>query len=588
MAVIRIDPIWIATSEQSGEYPNYVWDFDYDYPLISDRTGPFSGKSINFRIDAEELLRLRNLASVTGIKFVFEISPTSDFDGTDVVLLINNDLPTAENPPMGGNTGAHVDSEIENNILKLDVNTYFQTPGPTKPELHHFWTIIEQGKESFVLLPHPSNARYAYVKANDFYVELEGNFDNNRPTATRPVGGQTENTSSAITFRWNHNSPLKQTAFELRYRKVGTSSWTYINNQTSNTQYSLPSNTLDSADYEWQVRTTSEFDFVSPWSLIQVFNAAHTSPAPEITKPSVNEVIGVADLEVEWNSVSQHQYEIQLLRGSTLIWQESKTSASKKTSKKDILENNTSYKIRLRINQQDGIFSPWTERNFSVSYTPPAKPILHIEPDTENASLVINIENPFSTGTQPNAVRQELFKRKRGDTWIKIANLLPNDTYIDYAVASGVQYEYRSIVQGDNDTSRTSNTFRGSVKLQKDIINLTTDFSIFIELQKDPGRSFSFDFNAQQKQFSGRSKPVAEFGEVVSYDATINYLVFEDELESIKEIAFKQKTILYRDVRGRKIYGVISSLSIDDVIRHRDMFNIQLSVLEVDYIEGID
>src|SRR5690606_1996872 len=107
----------------------------------------------------------------------------------------------------------------------------------------------------------------------------------------------------------------------------------------------------------------------------------------------------------------------------------------------------------------------------TVSYTPPAKPVLTITPNEEISALEIDIHNPPPSGTEPTPVSQELFRREQGGQWIKLADLVPNSSYIDYAVASEKTYEYRVAVLADNDTTSTSDVFIGSLKIKDAILS---------------------------------------------------------------------------------------------------------------------
>lgn len=427
------------------------------------------------------------------------------------------------------------------------------------------------------------------LTAVNINIIVKGDFENPSPTLNKPVGGSVQNINEPITFSWNHNGTLEQESFELRYRVKGTTTWTTVSETTNRQSYTLPANTLTINEYEWQVRTTSEYGFQSPWSEIGVFSVAETTPAPIILKPLPNEEIGISDLRVEWESPTQYQYEIQLLdENDNIIWSDSKISTANSIEVKNILENNRTYKVRLRVNQQGGIFSPWVEVEFTVSYTPPAKPIITITPNSEDAYLEIDVYNPPSTGTEPSAVSQELFRRELGGQWVKIANLSPNSKFDDYAVASGKVYEYRVVVLGDNDVKNTSDEYEGLVTFKEDILSLVNNPTIFVKLILNPQRSFSKDFNATKKHFAGRKLPVTEFGEVIELETSLSYLVSESDMPVLDSIASRQETVLYRDARGRKHYITINSLTVNDEIKYPDFYVVDLSASEVYYDEAVD
>lgn len=422
---------------------------------------------------------------------------------------------------------------------------------------------------------------------------LDGNWIPNRPQIVAPVGGVKEDRTKDITFTWRHDGVFPQYGYDIRYRLKGTTTWTEVSNFTSDEHYILPANTLEAGEYEWQVRTKmddgTETGAVGPWSLTEVFNATEATNAPVIITPTPGMVMPTQDLHIEWEPVTnQTNFEIELVRGGSVVRSTQRTSSQNSITLNGWLENNTSYIVRLRVLAEGQFWSDWAEVNISVSYTPPARPILTLTPNEDDASIEIDVHNPPPQGTEPTPVSQELFRRERGGIWIKIADLVPNSDFIDYAVASEKNYEYRVVVHGNNNTSTTSNTFNGFVTFKEDILNVANEPSIFVKLQLNPARSFNTDYGAVKKKFTGRTKPVVEFGETIEFTSSLSYLVSEDDFYTLHDMASRQETILYRDPRGRKHYITIDSITVDDEIKYRDYYVVNLSISEVYYKEGID
>ena len=422
---------------------------------------------------------------------------------------------------------------------------------------------------------------------------LDGNWIPNRPQIVAPVGGVKEDRTKDITFKWRHDGVLEQHGYDLRYRKKGTSIWTEVSNFTSDEYYILPANTLEAGEYEWQVRTKmddgTETGAVGPWSLTEVFNATEATNAPVIITPTPGMVMPTQDLHIEWEPVTnQTNFEIELVRDGQVVESTQRSSSQNSVTLNGWLENNTSYIVRIRVLADGQFWSDWAEVNISVSYTPPAKPVLTITPNEEISALEIAIYNPPPQGTEPTPVSQELFRREQGGQWIKLANLVPNSSYTDYAVASEKTYEYRVTVLADNDVTSTSDVFDGSVKIKDAILSIANNPVEFVRLVLNPERSFNFNFNATMKRFAGRSKPVTEFGEQIENNFSLSYLIEKDDLDTLLNLVRQQQTLLYRDSRGRKYFSTIASMSVDDDIRLPKYYSVQLSLTEVDYKEGID
>ena len=576
MTILTFDPTWVASIDYSTN------TYTYDYPLTMD--GDRYSKDVYIGIDFEELAVLMELDPSAVARLYIQTSE----GGRQIRFRTHkSDIPPSPDYeifiPLGGADNPY---DIINGYLVYDLDSSF--------------AIYDGGYTGYVGIKElaETGRKGAYFEAvggpfttNHIYIEIEGDFDNHRPTPTRPVGGEVQNLQETIRFRWNHNSLLNQESFELRYRVTGSSSWTTVQEDTNNSYYDLPPNTLTTNEYEWQVRTTSEYDFVSPWSLAQVFYAAHVPPSPVFMTPIEGETIGISDLHIEWDSIDQDRYEFELLDSdNNIIWSVAKLSTSQEISIDNILENNQSYTLRLRVGQPGSLASSWTEINISVDYTAPALPILTLTPDKETGSIEVDIHNPPPTGTEPTPTHQELFRREDGGGWIKLANLLPNSKYVDYTPASGKTYDYRVIVYGDNDTSITSNTFSGSVEVRYSQLNLTSDLSEIVTLMFNPSISFSENYSVTTKSFAGRKKLVAEFGELINQSGAMDFVVDDNTLNRLYEFLERQETLLFRDSRGKKMFVVISDMNVNyhsARMRGSYLYEISLSLTEVYYNEAI-
>lgn len=101
------------------------------------------------------------------------------------------------------------------------------------------------------------------------------------------------------------------------------------------------------------------------------------------------------------------------------------------------------------------------------------------------------------------------------------------------------------------------------------------------------GRGSSVSVEYQTLQFAGRVHPVAEFGEHENWNAefTLNIpygTTWRSDVNALIAFARSRKTMLYRDGRGRRLYGVIPSADLKDA---RGMEDISISVQRVDYDE---
>lgn len=429
--------------------------------------------------------------------------------------------------------------------------------------------------------------------AHSLSIIIDGEWIPDRPTPSSPVGGLEVDNDNPINLMWRHNGELEQGKYDVRYRKVGASTWA-ITSSSSSIQYrQFSPGTFSLGNYEWGVRTyyANESD-PSPWSLTQIFNVTEKTQKPVMIKPINNAVLPTQNLEVSWQSIpNQTGYVLRLYQDSEVIKHSTYTSGASSQKYNEVLESGKNYTLHLKAKASGKLWGLDTTVNFTVDYAAPVRPTISFTPKASEGSLKLKMNNPDATSNNPKTEKQDLYRRKANsdDPWILLDKDLPrNGEYTDYSLACDVEYEYRLYVKSDIETSAYYEGYIGKVKVRHTMISLADNLSEYIQLQKDPERSFSIDLHAQTKRFAGRKQPVAEFGETIENSGNMDFMVDKEELLLFQSMVYKQETLLYRDSRGRKIYGIISNLNIDDEIPYVDRYNINFNFLEVYFREGIN
>lgn len=410
------------------------------------------------------------------------------------------------------------------------------------------------------------------------------------PGNMAPINGAPVNRTDIFQFTWRHNDTDAQSRFDLRWRLRGTTAWNDITRNTNQQSHFMGANSVPAGVIEWQVRTYDQMDLVSPWSNIQIFNAVEPTDAPIIIRPEQGQQINEARPVIQWSSTDQTQYEIQVLSGSTVIWETTKTSGNKAQTIGIDLENNKDYQFRLRVRGAAGLWSAWQTVNVATSFTPPPTPELEIETNNERGSIAINIINPaagdFST---PSAVRNDLYRKISGDyEWIKIAEGLPiNSFYTDYSPAGGVEYQYRATAWADNGTYAEGMPTSIIVEVRHVILSLASNPDTWISLIKDARKSVTRKVNRALMEFEGRPYPTAEFGQNRNMDFDLSFTVWSrNELNRLIEICESKEAVLYRDRRGRKEYISFDGLQITD--ENPDFYSVSLgNPVKVHYSEDV-
>ncbi|MFE1630740.1 DNRLRE domain-containing protein [Brevibacillus reuszeri] len=412
------------------------------------------------------------------------------------------------------------------------------------------------------------------------------------PTNLSPSGGAPIDRTSAKVFTWKHNDPNSndpQSKFDLQWRQVGASTWNTVTQTTPNQYWNAPANTFPRGNIEWQVRTYDQAGLSGPYSNQATFFAGEKPADPTIIGPS--SPVPVARPTLEWSSYGQTGYQVQVLNAArNTLWDSGEVSSLNKARTIGIdLTNNTSYFLRVRIKNTDGLWSGWVERSITVSYTTPPTPILTITGKAQEGKMMISIQNPNPSGTEPNVTSNDLYRRELGqEEWTRIKVGIPrNGSYEDFTVASGITYEYKVRAFGNNATMKDTHYYQGTVHLNGVWLHCVGDPSgTTRQFVLRSGYSDEWKAEGSLMQFAGRKRPVAEFGEGGEGNIQVDLSMLKDSEDriSLQRIVSKRSTVCYRDNRGRKMFGVIFVLPSTDTYYGYD---VSLSIDETDYREEV-
>ncbi|MGG4499024.1 DNRLRE domain-containing protein [Brevibacillus reuszeri] len=412
------------------------------------------------------------------------------------------------------------------------------------------------------------------------------------PTNLSPSGGIAVDRTVVQRFSWQHNDPNSndpQSKFDLQWREVGSSTWNTVTQTTPNQYWNAPANTFSRANFEWHVRTYDQAGLVGPYSTQAIFFAGDKPASTTIIGPA--SPVPVARPTLEWSSYGQTAYQVQVLGASrATLWDSNEiTSLNKARTIGMDLTNNTSYILRVRIKNADGLWSSWVEKSIVVSYTTPPTPLLTITAYGREGRIAVSIKNPTPTGTEPNVTSNDLYRREVGhEEWTRLkVGAPPNDTYYDFTVASGTEYEYMLRAFGDNGTITDSHYYQGTVHLNGVWLHCVGDPSgTTRQFVLRSGYSDEWKAEGALMQFAGRKRPVAEFGEggEGNIKVDLSLLKGSEDRISLQRIVSKRSTVCYRDNRGRKMFGVIFVLPSTDTYYGYD---VSLSIDETDYREDV-
>ncbi|MFN7139346.1 MAG: hypothetical protein ACK4UN_08410 [Limisphaerales bacterium] len=410
------------------------------------------------------------------------------------------------------------------------------------------------------------------------------------PTNLSPSGGTPKDRASVIRLSWQHNDANNdpQAKFDLQWRLQGAQTWNTVTQVTTNQYWDAPANTFPRGIIEWQVRTYDQAGLSSPYSNIQTFLAGDKPANPTITSPTDGSTVAFANLTVQWSSVGQTAYHVKVLdTNNNLLWEVQANSTNKAQTILYNLANNTSYKIQVAIKNADNLWSDFVTVNIHVSYTPPAVPI--VATTKGQGIIIVSIDNPTPSGTQPNVSYNDLYRRKQGESkWTRIATNIPADaSFVDYTPASGQVYEYFVRAWGDNGTYSDSSVVSESISLTGVWLHEAGNpLETLHQFKLVSDRSENWQPTAAMMQFAGRRLPVAEYDDTEQRSVSVKLTMLKEtgDKEALEKLIHSKNTLCYRDARGRKMFCHAFQLPLDDEVYGN---TVSITFEEVSYTEEV-
>ncbi|HUH57288.1 MAG TPA: hypothetical protein VL020_02100, partial [Pseudomonadales bacterium] len=373
-------------------------------------------------------------------------------------------------------------------------------------------------------------------------------------------------------FAWQYNSDVggEQKKFDLQW-SVDQSDWTTISETTQNTYYDMPANTFPAGNIYWRVRCYNEYDEVGDYSAIQSFYAIGAPIIPSINTIPANSARPV----ITWSAFSQQVYQLQVLSGGDIAYDSGIVPGINIRSHKiTAWLADGEYTVQMRIKNEYDMWSEWSTTTVTISTVKPDKPTLTLQQSAHGVEI-------SATGL---VYRSEYDK----DNFICIGTA--SGTFYDNTVASGKEYKYFVRAVSANETYNDSDIkfiqSEFSHALIAPVSDLTNVFTFSHGLNGPPKRTYNRQTGGATVQYAGRKYPVWEPTDHVSTGLSLQfYLETWPEVEAFTAIYDLNNTVLYRDAKGRKIYGTLSNLSVaDDILGYVISFTLN----QVDYIEELE
>lgn len=269
------------------------------------------------------------------------------------------------------------------------------------------------------------------------------------PTLTTINNFDAENEQA---FTWTFNDPNPndtQSAYQLQINTdAGVSEVDTTKVTSGTTSYTLTAGTLSNPEsWQWRVKTWDQQDEESAWSNFQLFLTAEGGSveiiAPAEDNPEPN---NLADWLIEWEvtGTTQDSYRVEVVNNTTgAVDSDTGWVSSVDTMHTVTLPTDVEWRIEVTV-RNNGVESNSGTRLITPLYGSPMQPLITTEVTDEDAYILINIENPDSTGDEPQVISNEVWRRRTGssDAFELVGSTVENSSFRDYTAASGVSYDY--------------------------------------------------------------------------------------------------------------------------------------------------
>ena len=407
------------------------------------------------------------------------------------------------------------------------------------------------------------------------------------PTSLSPSSNARINANQNNNFTWTHNGHGDtQSAYQLQIFRVSDGATIVDTGKvvSATSQHTIVAATLtNGVNYQWKVKTWNSVDLGGSYSSLASFYTSQP-PVVSITDPPDEGTYNKGLLIVTWgysdpDSDPQNRYRAILMNALGATLEDSGEVVNANTSHEFATPLGTGIVYRVSVQAWDTTDQSGSALSvFTANFLAPATPLIAVT--AQEMYINIDITNPDPVGEEPTVLYNHLYRRKAGETaWQRIAKELKCSTfflqpwflileradYDDYAVASGVTYEYRVVAFGGNLTTASSLVHSETISLIYSAIHPVSEPSAILTLRITE-RSAPITYDRSQLHYEGRILPVSQFG--IRRDVSIPVKIFlqnKQELDALIGVADMREVLCYRDGSGRKEFVTVASLDIQDI-----------------------
>lgn len=348
--------------------------------------------------------------------------------------------------------------------------------------------------------------------------------------------------SAVNRFEWEHtiSTASLPRGYEIQYRE-GDSQWQTLidQKQTDQTYYDVPANTLPAGNLEWRVRTYNSNLTPGNWSDSASIIVRSAPPAPIIT--------GVSSSPrplISWQAEGQVRAEIQISGKTNAV-----LSAAKEYQWTDFLPDGVIV-VQVRVQNLFGLWSPWASTTASIQNSPSGK--IALSADVNNFAVLLSVSSQYPQNYiyRDGKLIGKAVKREESET---------SFFYVDYTALGS--HTYYAMGVDDQSNYQQSKRITEKVSVPFGVIGELKALS-WIELKRKRGSYPSHDikrsYPVTMVYYSGNPLPVAYVSNELDASHTLEFTTDKTTADHLENLT--GKTVIYKDVRGDLIIGVLVSV----------------------------
>ena len=378
----------------------------------------------------------------------------------------------------------------------------------------------------------------------------------------------------AVTWQYGSRDSSEQSAYEIRWRTLGASSWNAVPRTSSGvSEHVFAAGMLEPGTIEWQVRTWGAHADPSQWSTPQLTRIAQ-APSVTITSPTdgtlaasqARIVFEFFDPEDEGQTAGSAQI---LDDEGSIVYQRTWEHASRGLTPPVRLQDGRSYVIRVQARAASGLWSEWDQVTVAVKYPAPPLGVLTAEWLPDSAAVMLTVAVPAAKSGEVDAVSAEIWRSVDGAPWSLYAGDLPLDTaLLDPTPHTSAVTAYKIVTLSDLPSTAEAPPVLVAPDPQGWVwLNAGPGWSQQVRMRDNARLGMKYARAAERHHMAGSALPISIRGQEVdsSIDVSVRLAPNPDGGATWAElrefIANAEEPILYRDAKGHRLFVSIPEVS---------------------------